>query len=292
MLKADQKIGESDILQEVTAQYLSALANLRQIQFSNSMQLLLEKERKDLSPLVDKGIYQHTDLFNLDMSISDIQLTAKQALIDYKNNLAILNFLCGICDTTTIELSKPDLPIRTNFDLTSSPIMLKMKIDSLKSINSRDLVDASYRPRISLFADAGINAIDLGSIQKNIGTSFGVNFTLPIYDGEQKKLQKAKIDVEENTQKYFRETYVIQFKQRVLQTIEQLRLNTELAQGITKQCEQQEKLLDIYHIEMNKGLVRFLDVLDAISKYAQLKNNLTLAENTRLQLINQLYYIK
>ena len=48
-------------------------------------------------------------------------------------------------------------------------------------------IDLSYKPKVSLYADAGY----VSSLQylpyKNFGASAGVNLTVPIYDGRQKK---------------------------------------------------------------------------------------------------------
>ena len=54
----------------------------------------------------------------------------------------------------------------------------------------------------------------------------------------------------------------------------------------------QEKLIELYKIQIEKGLVRFLDYLNIVNNYAQTKNNLTTAEMSRLQIINQMNYLK
>jgi hypothetical protein len=55
---------------------------------------------------------------------------------------------------------------------------------------------------------------------------------------------------------------------------------------------EQEKLIALYKIEIEKGLVRFLDFLNAVNNYAQIRNSLTVSEMNRLQIINQMNYLK
>lgn len=291
-IEADAQITTTDLKQGITSQFLTAYADYAQIQFNQSTLDLLKNEQSLLKSLADQGIYAQTDLMNLSISLTAQKIAIRQAFIQYRNSLAILNFICGISDTSTVILIKPELTIRNQFNINNSPAMLKFKIDSLKNVNSKQLIDLNYRLQISAFADAGFMAVLPQNIPHNFGTSFGLNFSIPIYDGKQRKLQFEKTSLAENSRLDYQTFYTSQYKQQINQLNEQLKLTDELILSVRNQLTEQEKLIALYKIEIGKGLVRFLDFLNIVNNYTQTKNNLTVSEMNRLQIINQMNYLK
>jgi len=291
-IEADAKITEAELRQGITSQYLTAYADYTLIEFNQSTLNLLKDEQALMKSLTDQGIYLQTDLMNLAISVTAQKITIRQAFIQYKNSLAVLNFICGINDTSTIILNKPDISLHNSFNIASSPAMMKFKIDSLKNVNSNLLIDLNYRPKLSAFADAGFMAVLPQNIPHNFGTSFGLNFTFPVYDGKQRKLQYNKTSLAENSRLDYKAFYSAQYKQQINQLTEQLKLSEELILGIRDQLSEQEKLIALYKIEIEKGLVRFLDFLNTVNNYTQTKNSLTVSEMNRLQIINQMNYLK
>jgi outer membrane protein TolC len=291
-IEADSRITETDLKQGITSQFLTAYADYAQIQFNESTLNLLKNEQTLLKSLADQGIYAQTDLMNLSISLTAQKIAIRQAFIQYRNSLAVLNFICGISDTSTVILSKPELKVQNPFNINNSPAMLKFKIDSLKNMNSKQLIDLNYRPQLSAFADAGFMAVLPQNIPRNFGTSFGLNFSMPIYDGKQRKLQYEKTSLAENSRLDYKTFYTVQYKQQINQLTEQLKLTDELILSIRSQLAEQEKLISLYKLEIEKGLVRFPDFLNTVNNYTQTKNNLTVSEMNRLQIINQMNYLK
>jgi len=291
-IEANARVTETELKQGITSQYLTTYADYAQIQFNESTLNLLKNEQSLLKSLADQGIYAQTDLMNLSISLTTQKIAIRQAFIQYRNSLAVLNFICGINDTSTVILTKPELTIRNQFNINNSPAMMKFKIDSLKNVNSKLIVDLNYRPKLSAFADAGFMAILPQNIPHNFGTSFGVNFSLPVYDGKQRKLQYEKTSLAENSRLDYQTFYTSQYKQQINQLTEQLKLTDELISSIRNQLLEQEKLIALYKMEIEKGLVRFPDFLNTVNNYTQTKNSLTVSEMNRLQIINQMNYLK
>lgn len=291
-IEADTRITETELKQGITSQYLTAYADYAQIQFNQSILNLLKDEQSLLKSLADQGIYAQTDLMNLSISLTAQKIAIRQAFIQYRKSLAVLNFICGINDTSTVILNKPELAIQNSFNINNSPAMMKFKIDSLKNVNSKLLIDLNYRPKINAFADAGFMAVLPQNIPHNFGTSFGLNFSLPVYDGKQRKLQVEKTSLAENSRLDYQTFYTSQYKQQINQLTEQLNLTNELILSIRSQLTEQEKLIALYKMEIEKGLVRFPDFLNTVNNYTQTKNSLTVSEMNRLQIINQMNYLK
>lgn len=291
-LKLNQKITVIDLKKSVTAQYLTAYADFTQNQFNQSMLTQLTNELKTVKTLVDKGVYLMTDYMNLQVLITAQKIVISQSFIQLKNDVALLNFICGISDQSEINLIKPAITVQNDFNPESSPMFAQFRIDSLKNRNSLQMIDLNYRPRFSAFADAGFNSIAPENIPHNLGTSFGVNFSIPIYDGKQRKLQYDKINLAENTRLFYKRYYSSQYKLQFDQLTNQLKLTENLIAEIRDQLSEQERLIDLYRIELDKGLVRFLDFLTVLNNYTTTKNTLLVTEANQLQIINQLNYLK
>jgi outer membrane protein TolC len=291
-LYLNQKITIIDLKKSITAQYLTAYTDYAQYQFNESVLTQLNAELKTVKALVDKGVYLMTDYMNLQVVITAQKITISQSFIQLKNDIAVLNFICGIADQTEITLIKPEIIILNDMNPESSPLFAQFRIDSLKNMNSKQIIDLNYRPHLSAFADAGFNSIVPENIPHNLGTSFGVNFSIPIYDGKQRKLQYDKINLAENTRIYYKRYYSSQYKLQYNQLTSQLKLTDNLIGEIRSQLSEQERLIELYRIELDKGLVRFLDFLTVLNNYTTTKNTLLTTETNRLHIINQLNYLK
>ena len=291
-LKINQKINGIDLKKSITAQYLTAYADFAQRQFGESVLTQLSDEQKTVKALVEKGVYQMTDYMSLQVLITAQKIAISQSNIQLRNDVALLNFICGVSDQNAINLIKPEIAVLNDQNPENSPLFAQFRIDSLKNMNNRELINLNYRPHLSAFADAGFNSIAPENIPNNFGTSFGVNFSIPIYDGKQRKLQYDKINLAENTRIYYKRYYSSQYKLQYNQLSNQLKLTENLITEISNQLSEQKRLIELYRIELDKGLVRFLDFLTVLNNYTATKNTLMVTEANRMQIINQLNYLK
>lgn len=291
-LKINVRITIIDLKKSITAQYITAYTDFTQYQFMQTVLARLGDELKTVKVLVDKGVYLMTDYMNLQVLITAQKIAISQSFIQLKNDIALLNFICGVTDHPEMNLIKPEILIPNDLGYENSPLFAQFRIDSLKNTNNKQIIDFNYRPRLSAFADAGFNSIAPQNIPHNFGGSFGVNFSIPIYDGKQRKLQYDKINLAENTRIYYKHYYSSQYKLQLEQLTNQLKLTDKLIGEISNQLLEQERLIDLYRIEIEKGLVRFLDYLTVLNNYTASKNTFLVTEMNRLQIINQLNYLK
>ena len=291
-LRVNEKLTLIDLKKSITTQYLTTYTDFSQNQFNQSVLELLSKELITIRALVDKGVYQITDLMNLQVMITAQKIIVSQSSIQLSNDVALLNFICGINDHNEVKLVNPELTVQNVFNPESSPLFAQFRIDSLKNINSRQMIDLTYRPRVNIFADAGFNAIAPENIPHNFGASVGVNLAIPIYDGKQRKLQYNKLRLSENTRINYRQFYSSQYKLQFDQLTNQLKLTDNLILEIKNQLIQQDKLLELYHLELEKGLVRFLDFTTVFNNYTSTKITFLTTEMNRMQIINQLNCLK
>lgn len=291
-IEVNRKISISDLKKTITQQYITAFADFSQIQFIRKSIQMLTDQQKAVKYLVEGGIYQELDLINLAIGIKAQEIAGKQAFIQFKNDVAFLNLISGILDTTTVQLARPELELTNLFDIRQSPVILQLKVDSLRNCNAKYMVDLNYRPKLEAFADAGFMAVKPLNIPRNFGASFGLNFSIPVYDGKQRLQEYKKLEIAEKSRMLYRDFYSTQYWQQYRQLHEQLRLTDELIRDIGSQLTQQLQLIDLYKVEIEKGLVSFTDFLVAVNNYSDTRNSMTVAEMNHLQLINQLNFLK
>ena len=128
---------------------------------------LLGNEESILKKLTEKNVYRQADYLSFLVTLQQQELTRNQLSVQYKNDYATLNYLAGITDTTTTTLAEPGISVVRNFIYDSSAFFLKYKIDSLQLVNQHSIIDVGYRPKVSLFADAGYQSTFILTPYKN-----------------------------------------------------------------------------------------------------------------------------
>ncbi len=284
------KISEQDLKKAVTAQYITAYGDLQQYKFSQQVVDLLTNEESILKKLTRSNVYHQGDYLTFLVTLKQQELALTQARLVYKNDYATLNYLAGVADTTIRDLDEPLLKKLTPPDASTSIYFQQYKLDSLKIINSKQLIDYSYKPKINVFADGGYNSDFMGQAYKNFGVSAGFGFVLPIYDGGQRKMQYKKLSLQEETRENYKAFFDVQYHQQIAQYNQQISENETLIAQIKDQTKYTESLIKVDTQLLQTGDLKIADLILAINNYLSIKNLMTQTVISRLQLINQLNY--
>ena len=284
------KISEQDLRRSVTAQYITTYGDLQQLNFNRDIFRLLEKESNLLKDLTERNVYRQTDYLAFLVTMKQEALLLRQLEIQFRNDHGTLNYLCGIVDTSATLLAAPAIELQYMPDIANSVFFRQFALDSLKLRNSRSLIDFSYRPKASLYADGGWSSSLMYEPYKNFGVSFGVTITMPIYDGHQRKMQYSKLDIQERTRSGYRQFFTSQYSQQLAQLSQQLKATEDLIAQINEQVRYSETLIDVNGKLLGTGDAKIADYILALSNYLNAKNLLTQNYITRLQIINQINY--
>ncbi|MBI1782321.1 MAG: TolC family protein [Sphingobacteriales bacterium] len=284
------KITEQDLNRTIISQYITTYGDLLQLNFNKEIIAMLVKEEVILKKLTERNVYKQADYLAFLVTLQQQQLLVKQLNIQYNNDYLGLNYLSGIADTTTAELQAPAIQLKPLPDISNSAFFKKFEIDSMKLVNSRALVDITYRPKINLFADAGFFSSLATHVYKNVGTSFGVSAIIPIYDGKQRKLQYNKITIAEKNRTNYKDFFKTQYSQQIAQLTRQLQSTEELIADINNQLKYSSSLIDVNGKLLETGDVRIADYILALNNYLNAKNLITQNNINRLQIINQINY--
>lgn len=289
-LNNQSKISEQDLKKAITTQYITAYGDLQQYKFSQDVVSLLSSEETILKKLTRSNVYRQSDYLTFLVTLKQQQLALTQARLLYKNDFATLNYLAGVADTSIRDLDEPALQRTIKPDVTSSIYFQQYKLDSLKLINSKQLIDYAYKPKLNVLADGGYNSDFMGQAWKNFGLSAGFGLVIPIYDGGQRKLQYRKLSLQEETRENYKAFFDVQYRQQIAQLNQQITENETLIAQIKDQTKYTESLIKVDMQLMQTGDLHISDLVLAINNYLTIKNLMTQTVISRLQLINQLNY--
>lgn len=284
------KVTELDLKKSITAQYITTYGNWQQYQFNNELLSLLKKEESILKSLAEKGVYRQTDYLSFIVTIHQQELVISQVRMQFNNEFATLNYLCGIKDTSAIALVEPQLDLINITEAENTVFYHQYQVDSLKFKNNDVQIEYSYKPKVDLYADGGYLSSLNYEPYKNFGVSAGVTVTVPIYDGGQKKMQHDKIAIAEQTRQSYRDFFKKQYDQQVAQLSQQLLSTQQLIMQASGQIRFTEALMDANRKLLETGDVRMADYILAISNYLTAKNIVIQNTVNKLQLINQINY--
>jgi outer membrane protein TolC len=283
-------ITAQDIKKSIISQYITVYGEQLQLDFNDEVISLLSNENSILKELTQKNVYKQADYLSFLVTLQQQQLIRSQLSVQFKSDFATLNYLAGIIDTATVRLTEPAISVVKNLIYDSSAFFIKYKNDSLRLRNQKALIDISYRPKISLFADAGYQSTLTITPYKNFGTNIGINLSIPIYDGHQKQLQYSKINIEERTRQRQKEFFNNQLRQQVQQLQQQLSSLETLAEPIDKQIKYLQTLISVNGKLLETGDIKITDYVLALNNYITSKNLVVQNMITRFQIINQLNY--
>jgi outer membrane protein TolC len=285
------RMSEQDIKKTVTDQYILAFGDWLQLQFNKEINELLGREDTLLKHLTQNNVYKQADYLTFAVMRQQQLLNTSQLEIQYRFDYATLSYLAGIVDTAAVPaLQDPQLTLYPLPDYTTSAFYRQFTFDSLQLRNDRSLIDLSYRPKINAFADAGYNSSLTVQPAENFGTSFGLNLSIPIYDGRQRRLQYQKIDLLEQTRLAKRNYFINQREQQVFQLRQQLLATERLISDINQQIRYTETLITVNEKLLGTGDIRVTDFILALNNYFNARNLVSQNYINRLKLINQLNY--
>ena len=289
-LDVSGQISVQDIRKSITAQYITAYGDQQQYVFNQEMLKLLSKEESILKTLTEKNVYRQTDYLTFLVTLKQQELTISQIKIQLQNDVATLNYLSGINDTSFITLENPSLEPTVQPEIDNTIFTKQFKLDSLKLKNSDAIIDYSYKPTIDLYADAGHVSTFAMDPYKNFGTSFGVTIAMPIYDGKQKKMQHDKNAIAQQTISEYQQYFRSQYTQQIQQLVQQLQLTDQFIAQAKDQLRYSEALIEANRKLLVSGDAHMADFILAIGNYLTSKNTISQTTINRLQLINQINY--
>ena len=278
-----------DLNRSIIDQYITAFASQQQVDFNREVVALLDKEEKLLKTLTRSNIYKQSEYLTFLVTLQQQQLSLKQAELQFKNDYATLNYLAGVADTIHAKLAEPRLQ-HAVFVGEKSFFTRRFELDSLKNSNLKNGIDLNYKPKLGIYANGGYNSSLVLQPYKNFGASVGFTFSVPIYDGHQRKMQHDKLNLSSNTIAGYRDFFIRQQTQQINLIRQQIMQTDALFGKINEQIRFSKGLIDVDSRLLHTGDLKVSDFIIAINNYLSVQNLLRQTNINRLKLINQFNY--
>lgn len=277
-----------DLEQLVSYQYILCLKAASQTQNTHLLLLQVNEQLSILEQLVKNALYKQTDLLLLQIEKNNLAGSLNSYRAEYESNLHDLNLISGINDTTVVNLEK------TLFKLTPDKIdysnfLISYELDSSMISAEQSLYDQSYKPKLYLFANAGLNAVYRPAFNR-LGFSTGITLSWTLFDGRQRRIQQQKTWISLNTNEFNKQNFITQTTLHQNKILNQIR-SLQQRESITSiQIEQYNQLIESYNKELSRGNVSIMDLKNLLKEMAAKKQELVLLEMEQQSLISSYNY--
>lgn len=286
-LQAQQILSTQMLSKAITEQYIASYTSQQLFKNASEINKILEQEDLVLKKLTRSSLFKQTDYLTFKVTLQQYELTRQQLQADWQNNIMLLNFSCGIVDTTLAFLEAPLFknPV-SNFE--NSVYQTAFVADSLQLANKASLINYDYKPKITAFSDAGFNSSLARQAYKNAGFSVGIAISLPLYDGHKKQMLLQQNNLELETRKNYLTQTKNQYQQKLLQLQQQIHTYKKLEALASEQMVYAHTLIEANAKQLPTGDVKILDFILSINNYLNLKVNSIQYQSTLYNLQNQL----
>ncbi|MDR3652764.1 MAG: TolC family protein [Paludibacter sp.] len=274
--------------QLVGYQYILCLKSKAQLKNEKEIINLIDEQLGIMQKLVDNAIYKQSDLMLLQIEKQNEELNKKSFEDDYKSNLYDLNLLCGLKDSVGVDIHEIDIQLKPTTN-TMSKFLASFKLDSLGIIADLSINDLKYKPQLSLFANAGLNAVNIPTFNR-LGFSAGLTFSWNLYDGNQRKLERAKSSLNINSLQFDKEHFITQQEINKDKIKNQMKALDERGTLLENQLNQYDKLYKAYEDELAHGLVSVMDFKNLLKDITAKKQDYLLQKMEKQLLVNSYNY--
>lgn len=286
----NKKITKNDIVKAIRLQYIVAFSDNNQFLNLQKQFGLLNTELEILKKFTQKSIYKQTDYLLFLSTVKQQELILLQMKYQFENDLGVLNYLSGTNEKSAIVLTQPEMELKPLIAPGSSIYNQQFEIDSLSIQNQKENIANNYKPSVLLLADAGYNSTLIGQSYKNFGNSVGFNLSIPIYDGNQRKLQTTKNELALETNTAYKKQFERQFKQQQEQLVLKLSQNEMINDQLQIQLKINTTLLEAFNKLLVTGNASIPDFVISLGNSLSIANAIAQNNVERLVLINELNY--
>jgi len=277
-----------DLARQVTDQYLQTYQSRRLYELSRETSTNIKTLLSILEKLVAQGTAKQSEYLLLSVEFESKTTAAADSYVQFATNRSQLCTLCGITDTTAVQIDSVSVTLRTDrprFEFTK-----KFEYDSLTTRSQQEQFENKYRPQVSVFFSTGLNAVELDNIQRKFGLSAGVNFSLPLFDGNQRSITRQQNQLSLQSIANYRAAYAVQLDNQRKNTLDRMENLRTTVQSYVRQAAGYEQLLRIAENELRRGQVTMVEYLTLLNNYIEVRKNRISAETEMQREINNYNY--
>ena len=280
-----------DLEKLVGDQYILCRQDLDQLAYVRELLGILGRQRLLVQKLVAASLLKQSDYLLLNIEVETQQVLLNTYHTAYHRDLLDLNVLCGLGDTSEVQLAAADLSLRRTGPAPGlSGFTARYRLDSLTLAAGQQVFELRYKPVVNAFANGGLEAVTFRDIPQRLGVSAGLQFSMYLFDGHQRQLSRDRTNVLLATTRAYQQNFATVNpvrQQRLLYELRQVEVRQQLANS---QIANYRQVLDSYKKESIAGQLSIVAYVQVLKNYAAAARDLVLLENSRLLLINAYNY--
>jgi outer membrane protein TolC len=144
----------------------------------------------------------------------------------------------------------------------------------LNSVNQQQIFETKYQPQVGIFFNAGLNAIELDNIQRKLGLSAGINFSLPILDGGQKDITRQQTAIAEKTLGDYKNYQAHNIYLQLKNTEERINSLKKNLSDMEEQIKDYNNILIISKKQLREGNLSMVEYLTLLRNYFDLQKSM------------------
>ena len=285
-----EKLIAHEVERTITQQYIAGYQNQLELSYIQENIDLLDRQRNTLLKFTKQGLTSIADLKQLELELQTLKIQKESLKSSFRNKISQLNSFAGIIDAQSVSLEMPDITIESVTHRASSVFLNQFKIDSLISTIQQKVDELKYAPSLSIYGNTGVNTTQLNTLNNTFGFSAGIRFSVPIYDGSQKKITRGQNTLSIQSISAFKDQFEIEHKNKLTDIQAQLNTLKNQLTSFDNQIQEYEELLQIYRKEIESGDRSVVDYLIVFRGYISSKNQRITMETDRLLLLNEFNY--
>ena len=282
------QLNEHELDNAVRHQYLLCLKSKRQAKNYLDLTREVDHEIAIMRELVRNAIYKQSDLKLLEIARQNYEQAYETSRAEYLDNMYNLNLLCGVKEGADVEIEPVEFSLNQRV-VVHSQFLTSFYLDSLAIIADRNLSELKYQPQLSLFANAGMNAVYLPSFNR-FGLSAGATFSVMLYDGHQRKTEFEKSRIHLENLQFNKQQTMIQNEIQKDFTLDKLNSLDKRISLAEDQLEQYDQLLTMYKSQLGQGDISVMDYSYLLKDIAEKKQERLLFEMEKQMVINAYNY--
>ena len=278
-----------ELEQLVGYQFIICRKSKVQLENTEALNLELAEQIESMKKLVESAIFKYTDKMLLELELQNGLAQQKTNQEDFSNNLYDLYLLCGIKDSLNTNIRWTDFKMKNATSIENSHFLNSFRLDTLNIVADQSITELKYKPQLNLFANAGMNAIYLPALNR-FGFSTGLNFSWNIYDGQQRKIEVDKSNVNLRTIAFEKDNFITQKQQnlnKIQSQIEGIETQIRLSDNLLKKYNE---LYQAYQKQLVAADISVMDFKTFVRDYTSKKQEKSMLDMQKQILINAYNY--
>ncbi|MGN6214507.1 TolC family protein [Parafilimonas sp.] len=290
ILSNNSTLSKHELEKLVTDQYLLCLQDVHQQEAVAHIVDIIGQQISITRKLSANGLAKQGDYKVLEIELKQQETNIQSLRNSYKVHLLELYSICGMSDTATVSLAVVSLDLTNAADINNSGFVKQYQLDSLSLSASQKLFNTQYKPVVSLYSSAGLNAVYAPDMYKRLGWQVGIRFTQKFFDGHQKKLNDQKTKLLQQTTAINSDFFNQKNESRKNALMQAIRSIDEQLQSIQQQISDYDTLLSYYQRQITNGQSSVIEYITVLRSSAALQFSRIALQTNRLIAINNYNY--